>query len=596
MSSETPERSPPETPALSQKTSDDGVHTSLGSGPAPAAAWSHHVRTVRVVCGLVLLSYVVIHLTNHALGNISLELMQESQVWMVGPFRRWPGTILLGGAAFIHFSLALWAVYLKRRFRMPLWEAMQLILGFAIPFLLVKHFVDARMAREIYGAESDYAFVLWQMRENGWNYVLQVALLIVAWAHGCVGVHYWLRFRAWYPKVAPTLAGIALVLPIVALLGFLQAAREVERLGEQPRWNRAFLANASTMGEEGALRLARLELEIIVALLLCGLLVYVARILRRVVEHKRGLVQIVYPPSNVITIRPGATILEVSRAAGIPHASVCGGRSRCSTCRVRVARGLDDLAPPSANEARILARIGAAHNVRLACQIRPSSDIEVTPLFPVPPVMEEVRHLTGYENGREMEVAVMFADLRGFTSASEHRLPYDTVFLLNRYFQAMGQVIHDSGGHVDKFIGDGIMALFGLESNLVRGTTDALRAAQAMSKQLEALNVELRDDLPAPLKIGIGIHSGLAIVGKFGWGKARTLTAIGDTVNTASRVEGLTKRFDCELLVSAPAAAAVGATFEGCARHECEVRGRRDSIEVVVVPRARDLKIVDAKL
>lgn len=569
------------------------LHTATSTG---SGASSHHVRTLRVACGLVMLTYVFLHLTNHALGNISLELMQESQVWLVGFFRKVPGTILLGGAALIHFSLALWAVYLKRRFTMPLWEATQLFLGFLIPFLLIEHVVAARMARELYGAESDYAFIIWQMQKRGWTYAVQVVLLIVAWSHGCMGVHYWLRFRSWYPKFVRPFAAVAFILPILALLGFLQAVREVARLEENPRWQRAFKANEATIGEDGAARLAQLELDILIVLLLCGVLLYAARVARRVIEHRKGLLQVLISPNNVVTIRPGLTVLEVSRAAGIPHASVCGGRSRCSTCRVRVNRGLDDLPPPAANEARILARIGAAHNVRLACQIRPTHDIAVTPLFPVSPRVEEVRNAHDYDSGKEMEIVVMFADLRGFTSASEHRLPYDTVFLLNRYFQAMGMVIHSCNGHVDKFIGDGIMALFGLEEDLVRATTNAMRAAREMSLQLDRLNAELRQDLQNPLKIGIGIHSGIAIVGKFGWGNARTLTAIGDTVNTASRIEGLTKRFDCELLVSAAAAQVIGAQFGGCERYETEVRGRKDKIEVVIVPSARDLKIIDTKL
>jgi adenylate cyclase len=207
--------------------------------------------------------------------------------------------------------------------------------------------------------------------------------------------------------------------------------------------------------------------------------------------------------------------------------------------------------------------------------------------------MDEVRNPVDYHQGREMEIAVMFADLRGFTTASEHQLPYDTVFLLNRYFKEMGIAIQISGGIIDKFIGDGIMALFGLEDDIVRGTTNALRAAQEMSTRLRALNNELEHDLKEPLKIGIGIHTGVAIVGDMGWGTARSLTAIGDTVNTASRIEGLTKRFECELLVSADAARIIGAQFEGCKRREVAVRGRNTEIEVILIPEARDLKIVD---
>ncbi len=208
--------------------------------------------------------------------------------------------------------------------------------------------------------------------------------------------------------------------------------------------------------------------------------------------------------------------------------------------------------------------------------------------------MQEVRHVVDYHQGREMEIVLMFADLRGFTTASEYRLPYDTVFLLNRYFAEMSTAITASGGFVDKFIGDGIMALFALEEDIVRGAMSALRAARDMSARLDALNRELAHDLTEPLKIGIGIHCGGAIVGDMGHGRARALTAIGDTVNTASRIEGLSKRFDSELMVSAELAKLVGASLAEFKTIEVDVRGRQDKIAVLAIPRARDLAIIDA--
>ncbi|MGE3335282.1 MAG: adenylate/guanylate cyclase domain-containing protein [Rhodospirillaceae bacterium] len=549
------------------------------------------MRTVRITSGLVMLYYVVVHLTNHALGNISLDLMESAQPWTVEFFRTDIGTVILGGAALTHFTLALWAVYLRRRFSMPAWEAVQIILGFTIPLLLIKHIVAARLARDIFGAESGYSYVIWGMQENPWNYVLQSALLIVAWAHGCMGIHYWLRFRAWYPKVSHILAFVALVLPLMALNGFLQAVREVDRLDLNPRYARAFRANAAVVGDDGVTRLAKLEMDLFLTLgaIAVGLLCF--RVLRRLFDRYRGIIQVTFPGGQTASIRPGPTVLEISRAMGLPHASVCGGRARCSTCRVRIGGGLEILQPPAATEARVLDRMGAAPNVRLACQIRPTADIEVTPLFPVPPDLEEVRHPVDYHHGREVEIAVMFVDLRGFTAASEHQLPYDTVFLLNRYFKEMGTAIQEAGGHIDKFMGDGIMALFALEHDIVRGTTNALRAAHEMGRRLRFLNAELSHDLKEPLKIGIGIHAGLAIVGKVGWGNARALTAIGDTVNTASRIEGLSKRFNCELVVSSEVARIVGTRFDGCRREEVDVRGRKTKIEVILIAQADSLQI-----
>src|SRR5262249_42718836 len=146
----------------------------------------------------------------------------------------------------------------------------------------------------------------------------------------------------------------------------------------------------------------------------------------------------------------GFSVLEASRWAGIPHASVCGGRGRCSTCRVRVVVGGESLAVPSAMERATLARIGAARDVRLACQIRPSADIAVAPL--VAPTRAEAsgadRFTAAAEGGAEIQIAAMFVDLRQSTRLAAGRLPYDALFLFDRYIQAVTGPIRDNGGHV----------------------------------------------------------------------------------------------------------------------------------------------------
>lgn len=149
-----------------------------------------------------------------------------------------------------------------------------------------------------------------------------------------------------------------------------------------------------------------------------------------------------------------------------------------------------------------------------------------------------------------MNNAVLFADIREFTKLAERKLPYDLVFLLNEYFRAMGECITREGGRIDKFIGDGIMALYGLDGDPQKACEDALAAARAMSEGLQKLNIALENDLLQPLRLGIGIHFGYAIVGKMGYESVSLLTAIGDIVNTASRLESATKEFKVEFIVS----------------------------------------------
>jgi adenylate cyclase len=304
--------------------------------------------------------------------------------------------------------------------------------------------------------------------------------------------------------------------------------------------------------------------------------------------RRRNAVLVGYPDGRRVELQRGASILEASRQAGIPHASVCGGRGRCSTCRVRVVAGLDHLPPALPPERRVLERIGAPPNVRLACQTRPSHPVEVVPLLAAA-TPRDAHARPGHLHGHEQEIAILFADLRAFTRLAHQRLPYDTVFLLNRYFRAMGTAVEAAGGHLDKFIGDGVMALFGIEGTREQACRRALAAARQMSVNLQELNRSLGAELPEPLRIGIGLHVGPAIVGQMGYARATTLTAVGDTVNTASRLEALTKDYDVELIFSAIVGKRAGLAMGDLAYHEVTLRGQDQALRIVALPRASDL-------
>ncbi len=548
------------------------------------------IRKLYLITGLVLFGYLLTHLINHALGLVSLEALEAGRLVFLSLWRNPPMTLLLYGALALHLGLALRSLYRRRRLRMPAWEATQLVLGLAIPPLLVLHILGTRFAHEILGMEDSYVTVILAIFVFGpLQGIRQAVVLLVAWLHACVGLHFWLRIRPWYAAVQPYAFAAALLLPAFALAGFLAAGREVAQLAADSDWLAAALARARVPNAAGVAQIHELETQALFGMAAVLGLVLLARAFRDWRERRRGIIQVIYPEGRRVRVTTGATLLEVSRGAGIPHASVCGGRGRCSTCRVRVGAGANQLPPPSEAEARVLARIGAAPTTRLACQTRPLADIEITPLLSATAGPRQAMKAVRQQQGEEREVAVLFADLRGFTALAEDRLPYDVVFVLNRYFAAMGTAVEESGGRVDKFIGDGVMALFGVDRDVEAGCRDALAAARRMIEHLDELNKALENDLDRPLRIGIGIHSGPVILGEMGYGRATAMTAIGDSVNTASRLEALTKEFEAELVLSEPVATRAGIDLSDFPRHEIELRGRAGLLAVFVVGDTRSL-------
>jgi len=201
-------------------------------------------------------------------------------------------------------------------------------------------------------------------------------------------------------------------------------------------------------------------------------------------------------------------------------------------------------------------------------------------------------HLTArpeHHHGQEMDIAVLFVDIRAFTNIAESKLPYDVVFLLNRYFEAMGRSIEEAGGLIDKYIGDAVMALFGVETDAQQGCYAALVAAKQMGVRLSALNAAFANDLDEPLRIGIGIHHGSAVVGEMGYGDVSSLTAVGDTVNTASRLEALTKDYTAQLVVSELVLTTAGVDIVEGERHEVMIRGRSEPLAIRALIQTRDL-------
>jgi adenylate cyclase len=550
------------------------------------------IRRLRLGSGLVMLAYVAMHLINHAAGLVSLATMAAMLRWVLLIWSNPPMQALLYGSFAVHYVLALQALWQRRSLRLRFGEATQLVLGFAIPILLARHVVGTRVAHDFFGTDySFYPYILWFyfIRRPDLGY-LQLLVLVIAWAHAMLGLHFWLRVRPWYERVAAPALVLAVLVPVLAVLGAAEGARQVIALAAMPGWLDGMFMRMTLPSPEAVAALNRITNALTWGFALAVAAVLLARVVRRDWRRRRGLVRIAYPDGRAIEVVAGTSILEASRLARIPHASVCGGRGRCSTCRVRVRAELHALAPPEEAEARVLRRIRATPNVRLACQLRPHGAVEVTPLLPPFAVAADGRRHVDLAQGGEREIAILFADIRGFTSLAEGRLPYDVVFILNRYFAAMGRAVEAAGGRVDKFIGDGVMALFGIEDGAgAAGCAAALAAARLMAVRLDELNHSLHAELDAPLRIGIGIHAGPVIVGEMGYGGAATITAIGDAVNTASRLEGLTKEYRCQLVVSEEAVGRAGLDLSAFPRHEIEVRGRREMLAIRTIENALDL-------
>ena len=536
----------------------------------------------RLYSGLVLFTYLVAHLANHALGIISLDAMNAGLRFTVAPWRTLPGTVLLGGAALIHITLALRSLYLRETLRMPTWQIAQTSLGLLIPAALIGHVLATRGLHEAFGVHGNYLTELaglWVLLP-GFG-VLQAVVLIVAWLHACIGLHTWLRLKPWYAAHERLAFALALLWPVLALAGYVSSGMQVVRLAADEGWIGATMADAGMNLHmiDWVLYWANFVAPGFVMLLIALFLLRARRVRR---SNRTSQLRLRYQDRTTVALRPGMTVLEALRAARIPHASVCGGRGRCSTCRVHIDTGGEHLPAPQEDEARVLRRIGAPASVRLACQLRPVADVSVTPLLPPGATAADAMERVEYQRSEERTVAVLFADLRGFTRLAESRLPYDVVFVLNRYREEMAHAIESSGGVVNEFVGDAVMALFGRDSNAETGCRQAMTAAHAMLERLEYLNRTLAAELSEPLRVGIGIHTGPVILGEMGYANLKGITVVGDVVNTASRLEEMTKRFGVQVVMSEDAASYVGEGIADWLRHEVEVRGRMGTMTVVV--------------
>ncbi|MFA5950952.1 MAG: adenylate/guanylate cyclase domain-containing protein [Hyphomicrobium sp.] len=546
------------------------------------------LQRVRLVSGLILFAFATAHFLNHGLGLISVDLMQDVQKWRLAVTRSLPGTIVLGSALSVHIGLALYKFASRTTLRMPRWEFIQLVVGVTIPFLLLPHIVNTRIAHEYFGVNDIYVYELIRLWPD--SAATQSALLLLVWIHGCIGIHFWLRLVPHYRAFAPAALTFAVFVPLAALGGFMSGGRGMAQVIQDPALFAKLKALTHWPADAAAEQLARFrtlaQQEFAVLLgVAAGYLV-----LTHFTRLSGPRVRVSYIGGPTVSAPEGATLLEISRNCKVPHASICGGRSRCSTCRVRIEKGSSSLPPPTFPEIVTLASIGAPPNVRLACQIRPTGQLVVSRLLRAASTGPEAVELSEANSGGvERNLAVMFVDMRDFTRLSEKRLPFDIVFILNEFFSVVGTAIVEQGGRIDKFLGDGLLAVFGESTGLDIGCRQALRTARAIDLAIDHVNAKLEGEIGRALRVGVGIDAGPLVVGRIGFGESVDFTVIGNAVNVASRLEALTKEHSCQIMLSRTVARNAGWNPENEFTTCIAVRGVADPIEVIGIARGRDL-------
>ena len=547
------------------------------------------IRRARMYSGLVIFLYVTVHLVNHSTGLISLEAMEGLRQRVSAFNRHIIVTVILYTALLVHALLGFQHLLTRRSFKMSAKDWIQLVTSFILPLALLPHMLASSYAPRFKDTQANYKLVLDGTLEDGGIYFMGLFVIFV-WVHGIIGITSMVKFHPVYQKYKNAFLVISWLLPILAVLGAFTASKELATGIENNKISMEQVYAASNIGKDLEAELMQtsdiLMLNYLYVLLAVTLFVFVVHQLRKAFRK----IKITYPNGKEVRVTKGTSILEASREHRIGHVSMCGGRGRCSTCRVRVMSDLEALPPRNGIERVVAERLSLQDNVRLACQLRPTSSLEVRPLVNAP-----IENLTTEDReslcGREEEIVVMFVDLRGFTAISEKLLPYDTVYLLNQYFKIAGEAIVQSGGRIDKFIGDGIMALFTDGVGVEENSKNALLAAGKLAEGLKELSSDTTSDFGSDLNFGVGIHAGTSVVGAMGYGENITDTAIGDCVNVASRLEQLTKEEECQLIITSDLYQRSGLPVQASFEKNVTVKGKSEAFQISAFKDASALQI-----
>jgi adenylate cyclase len=301
----------------------------------------------------------------------------------------------------------------------------------------------------------------------------------------------------------------------------------------------------------------------------------------------------VSPDDAEVRFDPEANLLTTLIDADIPIDHLCGGRGRCSTCRVFLFEGLSNVSERTEPEEKMAQKLDFPKRVRLACQTTLSDSVRLRRL-----VLDKTDELLASQlgtprlagpAGREARVAVLFVDVVGYTKMSEALPAFDVVHLLNRFFSRTSDVVTGNAGIIDNYMGDAVLALFGLHDepdpalSAVRSGVAVLQMAKDQSHYVERI-------YGMEFAVRVGIDFGEVVFGVMGAGTSARETVIGDTVNVASRLESANKELGTDMLVSDAIHQLTQSSVTFGARHELDVRGK---VGMVV---AHEVISVDAPL
>ena len=501
----------------------DLINSAAGRVGSP----NHVRRVLRLSSGLVLFAYISMHLANHALGLFSLAAAETGLRVAVLVWHSWPGTALLYGAFTIHLLNALWAVYEMRTLRVPPAELLRIVLGFWLPIALIGHVAATRVAFDLFSQSSTYSLVigdLWASGLPGW----QMGLLAPGWIHGCLGLYFVFNRRLLFIRLRYTLFALALLFPVLSAMGFLTMGRELVASAADSQVPVDYYNTMNALQRAAILQWRNHLIDIYLVIVAATL---GARAIRGFLErNRRQLFSISYPGRSVQVPR-GWTVLEASRAFRVAHASMCGGKARCSTCRIRVLEGADVCPPPRAKEIATLRQIRASSDIRLACQLRPKGDISVIPLVGAEHAYVGSR-VAQVSDSRDL--VVLLCCFPNSSALSEKLMAQDALFMQSTYLREVCNVIQAVNGAVIGVEPQSVSALFGLHYGLRQAATLSLQAAGDIERAMKDINDRLSRAWPGRIDFAVTIHSGRATILETASTTSNVVIAIGEAVETAN--------------------------------------------------------------